>query len=102
LCPILKTKFYETAKVSQLGDEWQSAKLNDTMSIAWTKTDSTSGPLEKTFVGIVPCSDPNSFVTGKAVNGYYRLENRQETLECEFDFPDILAQDFRYKRLERH
>jgi len=57
-CPILKTRFYETNSIADLGDEWQSTPFGDTMSIAWTKTDSSSGPLERTFLGVKPCSDP--------------------------------------------
>lgn len=73
-CPILKTRFYNTETIADLGDEWQSTRFDDTLSIAWTKTDSSSGPLERTFLGTAPCSDPSITTTWGLSNTLYKQE----------------------------
>ena len=104
VCPILKTRFYETSKIEELGPGWQSTVFleNLDLSIAWTKTESSSGPLEKTFVGIEPCSDIRQTRFFSLSRLYYPLELWAGFPECKFSYGGILARDFRYKKLLRY
>jgi len=99
-CPTLKTRFYETKNIGDLGDEWQSTQFDSNMSIAWTKTDSTSGPLEKTYLGVIPCLDPTIIVSHS--QGLFSQEVQKQVDECSTAYEGLPKYDYRFKKLERY
>ena len=87
-CPILRTKFVTNSKVNELSDEWNHAPFNEALSFAWTKTDSVAGPLEQTFVGLQPCTDPKIKLAHPAKYIYF-LELKEDIKICTLNIKKV-------------
>ncbi len=60
-----------------------------------------AGPLEKTFIGLQPCTDPQQKLAFTSRYSYiHKLERKRNIKKCTLhDFQDVPLVDARYKKL---
>ena len=100
-CPILAIEFSDTSvtTIDTTPTGWTSLPFTDELTLSFTKTESTEGPLAETFVGREPCLVSQQKTNYPELKSLYKLERIGNLAKCNTLMELIPDKDPRYRKM---